>query len=361
MRHNHGQTGSTQQLRAERQSAKPRQELSLSAEYHPVYKQPVLENVLFALGFSCKLYVVVLQVSRLPGISGETALYYSSHQVLTYTQRRHTSRGRGSSNFHLSPCSLGLKDNSTGLAWLPGHVDAQNRLKPHQPVSYLALDPDRENGRCTPICNAIHLWGRGASMSYTEQLCACCQSHRKVARAGIWISVYLAIAQNSKRLKFDLHMMEKSIFLPLQRPLGISRSPGQGQLLQAHKWKRPQKKQQQPRVNECPAFYKQLIDLCKRERSGGWQAFENSPKEWPRSDEELPPLQEGKSHGSALRLQQVPRSTPAGSRDVAPACSPATSLPPGGSTASGCKVPARAPVALKGGLAEHFVPFPGGF
>jgi len=41
----------------------------------------------------------------------------------------------------------------------------------------------------------------------------------KVAGAGIWISVYLAIAQNSKRLKFDLHMMEKSIPLPLQRPL----------------------------------------------------------------------------------------------------------------------------------------------
>lgn len=75
----------------------------------------------------------LLQVSILPGISGETAPYYSSHQVLTDTQRRHTSRGRESSNFHLSPCSLGLKDNSTGLAWLPGHVDSQNRLKPHQP------------------------------------------------------------------------------------------------------------------------------------------------------------------------------------------------------------------------------------
>lgn len=74
----------------------------------------------------------LLQVSKLPGISGETALYYYSHQGLTHTQRGHTSRGRGSSNFHLSPCNLGLKDNSTGPAWLPGHVDSQNRLKPHQ-------------------------------------------------------------------------------------------------------------------------------------------------------------------------------------------------------------------------------------
>lgn len=39
----------------------------------------------------------------------------------------------------------------------------------------------------------------------------------KVVRAGICISVYLAKAQNSKSLKFDLHMMEKSIPLPPQR------------------------------------------------------------------------------------------------------------------------------------------------
>lgn len=31
-----------------------------------VYKQPVLENALFALGFSCKLYVAVLQVNFYP-------------------------------------------------------------------------------------------------------------------------------------------------------------------------------------------------------------------------------------------------------------------------------------------------------
>jgi len=41
----------------------------------------------------------------------------------------------------------------------------------------------------------------------------------KVARAGI--SVYLANAQNSKSLKSDLHMMEKSIPLPPQRPLWV--------------------------------------------------------------------------------------------------------------------------------------------
>lgn len=66
--------------------------------------------------------------------------------------------------------------------------------------------------------DATHHWGRGKSLRHPEQPRACCQSHSKVVWAGICISVYLANVQNSKSLKSDLHMVEKSIPLPPPGP-----------------------------------------------------------------------------------------------------------------------------------------------
>lgn len=80
----------------------------------------------------------------------------------------------------------------------------------------LTLNPDREMSRAH--LQWCHHWGRGRSLGHPERPRACCQSHSKVVQAAICISVYLADVQNSKSLKSDLHMVEKSILLPPQRP-----------------------------------------------------------------------------------------------------------------------------------------------